>query len=109
MRADKFFFGFAYRRWSTFLASSPIEELSKARARIYIAQGTADAAVDPASADTLYAHLVAKNKQVVYDRVEGANHSFRIRDKPKTDGWQELFERIAVWFMPDKALDPLGY
>jgi len=46
----------------------------------------------------LYAQLIAKNKQVIYDRVEGANHSFRIKDKPKTDGWQELFERIAEWF-----------
>lgn len=96
--AEKFFFGFAYRRWSSFLASSPIEELSAAQAKIYIAQGTADKAVDPASADLLYAQLIAKNKQVIYDRVENANHSFRIKDKPKVDGWQELFERISKWF-----------
>jgi len=68
------------------------------RAKIYIAQGTADTAVDPVSGDALYAQLVAKNRSVTYDRVEGANHSFRIKDKPKTDGWQELFERIAKWF-----------
>lgn len=97
--AEKFFFGFAYRRWSTFLASSPIEELSQVRSKIYIAQGTEDKAVEPTSADALYAHLVAKNKQVIYDRAEGANHSFRIKDQPKVDGWQELFERIAKWFM----------
>ena len=96
--ADKFFFGFAYRRWSTFLARSPIEELSRVRAKIYIAQGALDKAVDPILAEVLYAQLVAKNKQVVYDRVENANHSFRIKDKPKTDGWQELFERIEKWF-----------
>jgi pimeloyl-ACP methyl ester carboxylesterase len=97
--AEKFFFGFAYRRWSTFLAASPIEELTAVRAKIYIAQGTADKAVDPASADVLHAQLIAKNKQVTYDRVEGANHSFRIKDSPKTDGWRELFERISKWFM----------
>ena len=96
--AEKFFFGFAYRRWSSFLASSPIEELSAAQSKIYIAQGTADKAVDPTSADLLYAQLTAKNKQVIYDRVENANHSFRIKDKPKVDGWQELFERISKWF-----------
>lgn len=99
--ADKFFFGFAYRRWSSFLASSPIEELIQTRAKIYIAQGTADKAVDPASADLLYAQIVSKNRQVTYDRVEGANHSFRIKDKPKIDGWQELFERIDKWFAPE--------
>ncbi|HEV2765847.1 MAG TPA: alpha/beta fold hydrolase [Pyrinomonadaceae bacterium] len=97
--AEKFFFGFAYRRWSTFLAASPIEELSAVRAQIYIAQGTADTAVDPTSADALFAQLVSKNKRVTYDRVEGANHSFRIRDKPRTDGWQELFERVGKWFL----------
>jgi dipeptidyl aminopeptidase/acylaminoacyl peptidase len=97
--AEKFFFCFAYRRWSTFLATSPIEELTAVRAKIYIAQGTVDTAVNPASADVLYAQLIAKNKQVSYDRVEGANHSFRIKDKPKTDGWHELFERISKWFM----------
>ena len=96
--AEKFFFGFAHRRWSTFLAASPIEELSRVRAQIYIAQGTADKAVDSTSADALYAQLVAQNKPVVYDRVADANHSFRIKDQPKTDGWQELFERIARWF-----------
>lgn len=98
LSAEKFFFGFAYRRWSSFLAASPIEELSQTRARIYIAQGTLDKAVDQSSADLLCAQLLASNKQVFYDRVEGANHSFRIKDKPKTDGWQELFERISRWF-----------
>jgi dipeptidyl aminopeptidase/acylaminoacyl peptidase len=97
--SEKFFFGFAYRRWATFLASSPIEELGAVRAKIYVAQGTADTAVDPASADALFAHLVSKNKPVTYDRVEGANHSFRIKDRPKTDGWQELFERVGEWFL----------
>lgn len=102
MSAEKFFFGFAYRRWSSFLAASPIEELSGTRAQIYIAQGTADRAVDPTSADLLYVQLLAKNKQVTYDRVDGANHSFRIKDKPKIDGWQELFERLAKWFAPEQ-------
>lgn len=97
--AEKFFFGFAYRRWSTFLASSPIEELSASRANIYIAQGTEDKAVEPVSADTLYAQLTAKNRSVTYDRVKGANHSFRIKEQPTVDGWQELFERIAEWFL----------
>jgi predicted esterase len=101
--AEKFFFGFAYRRWSSFLRTSPIEELGAVRAKIYIAQGTEDKAVDPASADALFAHLLTKNKQVFYDRVEVANHSFRIKDKPKIDGWRELFERIEKWFFASKA------
>lgn len=99
MNSEKFFFGFAYRRWSTFLTSSQIEELTAVQAKIYVAQGTADTAVEPTSADALFAHLVSKHREVTYDRVEGANHSFRIKDKPNTDGWQELFERIGKWFL----------
>lgn len=76
LSAEKFFFGFADRRWSSFLASSPLEELSRVRAKVYIAQGTLDKAVDPTSADLLYAQLVAGNKQVFYDRVDGANSFF---------------------------------
>jgi pimeloyl-ACP methyl ester carboxylesterase len=98
MNDRKFFFGFAWRRWSTFLASSPLEELADVPARIYIAQGTADLAVDVASADALHAHLLARNKPVQYDRVEGGDHSFRIEGKPEVDGWEELFGRIGEWF-----------
>lgn len=96
---EKLFFGFAYRRWSSFLASSPIEELTSARAKIYLAQGADDDAVDPASSDALDAHLRAQGKELVYDRVAGANHSFRIKDKPGVDGWQQQMERIVKWFL----------
>jgi predicted esterase len=98
MSADQFFFGFAYRRWSTFLATSPMDELPQVSARIYIAQGVADRAVDPRSADALYAHLLTKGKDVTYDRVEGADHSFRIAAMPEKDGWLEVFERVFAWF-----------
>lgn len=96
---EKIFFGFAYRRWSSFLASSPMEELTSVHAKIYVAQGADDDAVDPASGDALDAHLRAKGKDVVYDRVAGANHSFRIKAMPKVDGWQQLMERIVEWFL----------
>lgn len=96
---EKLFFGFAYRRWSSFLASSPMEELTPVRAKIYLAQGTDDDAVDPASGDALDAHLRAKGKELVYDRVAGANHSFRLKDSPSVDGWQQQMERIVKWFL----------
>jgi dienelactone hydrolase len=96
---EKLFFGFAYRRWSTFLASSPMEELTGVKARIYLAQGVEDDGVDPASCDALDAHLRAKGQEVVYDRVSGANHSFRIRDRPDVDGWEELMDRVVKWFL----------
>jgi dienelactone hydrolase len=99
---EKLFFGFAYRRWSSFLSSSPIEELNHVKSKIYLAQGADDNAVDPASCDALFAHLRSKGKDVIYDRIVGANHSFRLKDQPKVDGWQQQMERILNWFLlPD--------
>ena len=96
---DRFFLGFAHRRWSSFLASSPIEELRASRARVYLAQGGLDTAVDPTSADALYAQLVAAGADVTYDRLPAADHSFLSPERPDEDGWRALFERLALWFL----------
>jgi pimeloyl-ACP methyl ester carboxylesterase len=95
--ADKTFLGFAYRRWATFLSSSPWTELASGGQRIYLAQGMADDAVDLRSADVLYAQLLAAGRTVTYDRVPRADHSFTA---PGTaDGWRTLMDRIAGWFV----------
>jgi dipeptidyl aminopeptidase/acylaminoacyl peptidase len=99
MSTEKLFFGFVYRRWSTFLASSPMEELAQVKVKIYLAQGVDDDAVDPASSDILDAHLRARGKDVVYDRVEGADHSFNLKGKPAVNGWQEQLARIVAWYL----------
>lgn len=95
--AEKTFFGHPYRRWSTFLASSPLEELTGYRGRIYVAQGTEDTAVDVESADMLYAHLLAKGRDVTYDRVNGADHSFGTKEDRA--GWVKEMERVVQWFL----------
>lgn len=60
MNTKKRFFGHSYRYWAACLASSPMEHLEKVDAKIYIAQGTEDKAVDPVSADVLHAHPLAR-------------------------------------------------
>lgn len=99
LSTEKLFFGFAYRRWSSFLASSPMEELSEARANIYVAQGTEDHAVEPVTSDMLVAQLRARGKRITYNRVEGADHSFNLKGKPEVNGWQEQIGRIVKWFL----------
>ncbi|MEZ5345749.1 MAG: alpha/beta hydrolase [Pyrinomonadaceae bacterium] len=99
MSSDKFFFGFAYRRWSSFLKTSPLEELKDFKGKVYIGQGTADKAVDPASADALNADLLASAKDVFYSRVENADHSFNIENDPAVNGWRKQFEQISKWFL----------
>ena len=95
---SKLFLGHPHRRWSSFLASSPMEELGAppTRARVYVAQGQADDAVDPASADVLFAHLRSRGVTATLDRVPGADHSFRAGDE---DGWRAVFERIGAWWL----------
>src|SRR5260370_824354 len=76
----KVFMGHPYRRWTSFLRSSPLEELSKTKAQIYIAQGSEDRAVTPASAEVLRAGLLNIGKQLTFDFVVGGDHNFRTPD-----------------------------
>ena len=101
MSAEKLFLGHPYRRWFTFLRSSPIQELTPVDARIYVAQGLEDLSVDPESADVLYAELKALGKDVTYDRVPGASHAYTIKDRPNENGWQKLLGRVVEWYLHD--------
>lgn len=91
---DRFFFGHPYRRWASFLSASPMEELRGAGARIFLAQGTADRAVAPESAEVLFASLAAAGKDVCYLRAEGADHSFHT---PGGDGWPAVLRAVREW------------
>jgi dipeptidyl aminopeptidase/acylaminoacyl peptidase len=97
----KMFLGHPYRRWSSFFASSPMEELARTSARIYIAQGGADDAVLPTSFHALDAQLVARGKDVTADFVIDADHSFtRAEDKrPPGAGWTEVIERVVASYV----------
>jgi predicted esterase len=97
--ADKLFLGHPYRRWSTFWNSSTADELLKTRARIFIAQGTADRNVSVTSFDVLYATLLAGGRQVTARRITGADHGFGFADQPRRDGWKEVFEEVRDWFV----------
>jgi dipeptidyl aminopeptidase/acylaminoacyl peptidase len=74
-------------------------ELSRTKARIFLAHGTADRNVAVANFDVLYAHLLARGKDVTARRVEGADHGYRFADQPARDGWKEVFEEVRNWFL----------
>lgn len=103
--ADKMWLGHSNRRWSSFLASSPIEELAKTKARVYLAQGSADRAVAPASCDALYAQLLSRGRDVTANRVEGADHSFGRTDESgrRIDGWNDLWGEVIAWYLDKSA------
>lgn len=95
----EFFLGFSYLRWYSFMQTSCLEQLQDFYANIFIAQGSKDENLDPASADQLYAHLLSKNKRVTYDRLSNADHSFNDKDRPEFNGWKAEMEKIISWFL----------
>jgi len=102
LNTEKYFFGYSYLRWSSFMKTSCLEQLENCTARIFIAQGMKDEQVDPVSADQLYAHLLSKNRQVQYDRLEQADHSFNDNRNPAANGWKAEMEKIMDWFSGSK-------
>jgi esterase/lipase len=99
MNTEKFFFGFSYLRWSSFMQTSCLEQLQSCTAKIFIGQGFKDENLDPSSADQLYAHLLSKNKDVTYDRLDNADHGFNDKNKPGFNGWKEEMQKVIIWFL----------
>lgn len=106
MSTGRFWLGHPHRRWSTFLASSPLEELSGTSARVLLVQGVEDRAVSVASFDVLYAQLLAKGRDVTAWRLEGADHSFAVEGEKPGEGFKRVMERMIDWYLgpaPQKA------
>lgn len=96
--AAKLFFGHPYRRWSSFLATSTLDQLAAAKARVYAAQGALDAAVAPESFELLRAGLLARGRDATCELVPDADHSFAV---PDGDGWRAVLTRVVGWFLAD--------
>jgi S-formylglutathione hydrolase FrmB len=96
---NKFYLGHPYRKWSSFWSSSTLEELLKTKARIFIAQGTADMDGERvAGFDALLATLAGRGRQVTARLVERGDHAFSIVDQPGRDGWTQMYEDVRNWF-----------
>ena len=95
---DRFVLGHSHLRWSTFLASSPIEAILKSKAKVFVAQGTEDTNSLPASAEVLYAELIARGRDCEYLRIEGGDHAFMLKgDNGK--GWTDTNKKAIEWFL----------
>lgn len=95
---SKFTWGHPYRRWSSFCASSTMEELLRSKARVYIAQGTEDKSVPIITFDILYTGLLSHKRDVTAERIQDADHSFNLKGETGYKRFAELLRRIADWF-----------
>jgi dienelactone hydrolase len=95
----KFIFGHPHRRWSSFMATSTIEQALKSRARFFIGQGTKDRSVDPVGADKLEAALRAQNRDVTLVKVADGDHGFSTDPADRTGkGFSAMFDQVLAWF-----------
>lgn len=90
--SDEMFLGHPHRRWTSFLATSPAEELKRTKAKVFIGQGTEDNAVLPMSADALDATMRAVGRDVTYSRVPG-DHAFM---NPKPGDEKNMDPRAGI-------------
>jgi erythromycin esterase len=104
-RADKFWLGHPYRRWSSFLKSSTVEGLLATRASVFAAHGTLDRAVPVASFDVLRAELAGRGRDLIALRLEGRDHGFRKPDDAPGDvsGLEDVFGRVVAWFQEKRS------
>lgn len=97
---DQYFMGHPHRRWTTFCQTSPIEEIVKSKAKVFIAQGTVDTSVLPETADLLYAELLARGRDVTYEKIDGGDHGFRKESDPDPRvGWLTTNRKAVEWFL----------
>jgi hypothetical protein len=94
---EDFWMGHPYRRWSTFLKDSVLDELRRSKAKVYLAQGTADLADSIIGFDVMRAALMVESRDVTAERIEGGDHGFDV--KGQVGGIQKVFGNIVEWFL----------
>ncbi|MBX7104729.1 MAG: alpha/beta fold hydrolase [Gemmataceae bacterium] len=93
---DDFWMGHPYRRWSTFLKSSVIDELKRSKAKVYLAHGTADQADSVVGFDVMRAELLAAGRDLTVERIEGGDHGFAVKGQ---SGISKVFGNVVEWFL----------
>jgi pimeloyl-ACP methyl ester carboxylesterase len=97
--ATKYCWGQTYRQWSSFMKTSVIAEAIKSRALLYFAHGTADMQQSIAGFDVLRAELAAKQRDAVFERIEGADHALDLPNQRVPEGLEAVFSRVVDWFL----------
>jgi dienelactone hydrolase len=104
--ADRLFHGHAYRYWSTFLATSALEDLPRSRASIFIAQGSLDGPHAITDLDLVFATLASKGRDITRALINGADHGFSFPADPTRDGWSQIQQRVLAWFFDNASCSP---
>ena len=93
----KLVWGHPFRRWSSFLATSTLEQLLQTKACIFAAHGTADQVVPIDSFDAMVGRLRENGVAVTVDRLANRNHSFNQEGEKSVEGMQAVLTRFLAW------------
>lgn len=92
--------GHPFNRWSSFLASSSIDDLLHCKTKAYLVHGTADTSVPVASFDVMRAELTTHGREAKYERIDGANHGMTIgTGRDKREELPNILARIIDWYL----------
>ena len=95
----KFCWGQTYLQWSSFMKTSVLAEAIKSHALLYFVHGTADTQQAIAGFDVLRAELAAKQRDAVFERIEGADHELNLPNQKAPEGMEAVFVRVVNWFL----------
>ncbi|NCN27577.1 prolyl oligopeptidase family serine peptidase [bacterium] len=98
--------GHPFKRWASFMSTSPIEELKKSKAKILAVHGTQDQSSPIESFDILRSELTTAGAKVTFVTLEGADHGFNLFGEQAPKGMQRVFQRAWDWFRANQY-DPL--
>lgn len=92
--------GHPFNRWSSFLASSTLDDLLHCKTKAYLVQGTADQTFPITSFDAMRAELASQGRDAVFERIDGANHGLAIgTGKTAKEEMPNILSRIMIWFL----------
>ncbi len=94
--ATDFAWGHPFKRWASFYRASPVDELLKSKARVYIGDGTQDRSVSVMSLELMAARLISAGHDVTIRRVPDADHSLNGPDTTTADEYRRALEWFAA-------------
>jgi len=78
---------------------SVITEALKSHALLYFVHGAADAQQSIAGFDVPRAELAAKQRDAVFERIDGADHALDLPNQKVPEGLEAVFGRVENWFL----------
>jgi pimeloyl-ACP methyl ester carboxylesterase len=101
----RFAWGHPYRRWSSFLGTSVLDELLRSSAKVRIVHGMRDSVVPVSAAKMLYAELLRRGRHVVVDFRVAAAHNLASKTEGAPKAMLDAFGSTLKWFLAEEKPD----